>query len=221
MMSRTAAEKPADHEERLMTEDAALARVDILTVGYADAPSVAGTVGLVRDHDRVIVVDPGMVRSRSLILDPIARLDLTPQDVTHVFVSHHHLDHTVNIALFPNAEIVDYRSARRDDHVDQHQGEGYRLAPNTTVWVTPGHTAQDASLVVDTVEGLQAFTHLWWRSDRTPEVDPYATDQELLMENRVRVLEGVEIIIPGHGAPFRNPLPVEQRRHGSNRRTGV
>jgi glyoxylase-like metal-dependent hydrolase (beta-lactamase superfamily II) len=181
----------------------ALAEVDILTVGYADMPSVAGTVGLVRDGDRIIVVDPGMVRSRSLILDPIARLDLTPNDVTHVFVSHHHLDHAVNIALFPNAEIVDFRSARRDDHVDSHQGEGYKLGPNTTVWVTPGHSPQDASLVVDTSEGRQAFTHLWWRSDRTPEVDPYSNDPDALARNRLRLLEGVDIVIPGHGAPFR------------------
>jgi glyoxylase-like metal-dependent hydrolase (beta-lactamase superfamily II) len=179
------------------------AKVDILTVGYAEPASVAGTVGLVRDGDRIIVVDPGMVRSRSLILDPIARLGLAPNDVTHVFVSHHHLDHTVNIALFPNAEIVDFRSARRDDHVDSHQGEGYELGPNTTVWVTPGHSPQDASLVVDTAEGRQAFTHLWWRSDRTPEVDPYSNDPDALARNRHRLLEGVDIVIPGHGAPFR------------------
>jgi glyoxylase-like metal-dependent hydrolase (beta-lactamase superfamily II) len=179
------------------------ARVDILTVGYADMPSVAGTVSLVRDGDRIIVVDPGMVRSRSLILDPIERLGLTPDDITHVFVSHHHLDHTVNIALFPRAEIVDFRSVRSNDHVESHTGEGFRLAPNTTVWLTPGHTPQDASLVVDTADGRQAFTHLWWRSDRTPEVDPYAIDADELSRSRARLLDGVDIVIPGHGAPFR------------------
>ena len=57
-----------------MVEGVAPARVEILVVGYANSPSVAGTVGLVRDGDRVIVVDPGMVKSRSLILDPLERL---------------------------------------------------------------------------------------------------------------------------------------------------
>jgi len=184
-------------------EKVAPAKIDVLVVGYADAPSVAGTVGLVRDADRVIVVDPGMVKSRSLILDPIERLGISPDDVTHVFVSHHHLDHTVNIALFRNAEIVDFRTVRRDDQVNPHAGEGFQLAPNTTIWVTPGHSPQDASLVVDTAEGRQAFTHLWWRADRTPEVDPYALDQEELARNRRRLLDGVDIVIPGHGAPFR------------------
>jgi glyoxylase-like metal-dependent hydrolase (beta-lactamase superfamily II) len=186
-----------------MAEGNPLARLDILAVGYADSPSVAGTVGLVRDGDRVIVVDPGMVKSRSLILDPIERLGLTPDDVTHVFVSHHHLDHTVNIALFRRAEIVDFRTIRRDDHVEPHSGEGFKLASNTTIWVTPGHSPQDASLIVDTAEGRQAFTHLWWRSDRTPQVDPYSADPAELERNRQRLLVGVDVVIPGHGAPFR------------------
>jgi glyoxylase-like metal-dependent hydrolase (beta-lactamase superfamily II) len=186
-----------------MTEEIVRTRLDVLVVGYAGSPSVAGTVGLVRDGDRVIVVDPGMVKSRSLILDPLERLGISPDDVTHVFVSHHHLDHTVNIALFRQAEIVDFRTVRRDDQVNPHTGDGFKLAPNTTVWVTPGHTPQDASLVVDTAEGRQAFTHLWWRSDRTPEVDPYSVDPAELARNRARLLDGVDIVIPGHGAPFR------------------
>ena len=173
-----------------MVDVVAPAHVDVLVVGYADSPSVAGTVGLVRDGNRVIVVDPGMVKSRAL------------DDVSHVFVSHHHLDHTVNIALFRQAEIVDYRSVRRDDQVNAHVGEGFQLAPHTTIWVTPGHSPQDASLVVDTAAGRQAFTHLWWRSDRTPEVDPYALDPAELARNRQRLLDGVDVVIPGHGAPF-------------------
>jgi glyoxylase-like metal-dependent hydrolase (beta-lactamase superfamily II) len=186
-----------------VVESIALARVEILAVGYADSPSVAGTVGLVRDGDRVIVVDPGMVKSRSLILDPLERLGIIPDEVTHVFVSHHHLDHTVNIALFRQAEIVDFRTTRRDDQVNSHQGEGFKLGPNTTIWITPGHTPQDASLVVDTTEGRYAFTHLWWRTDRTPEVDPYARDPAELASSRQRLLDGVDVVIPGHGAPFR------------------
>jgi glyoxylase-like metal-dependent hydrolase (beta-lactamase superfamily II) len=186
-----------------LVEGIAPAQVEVLAVGYADSPSVAGTVGLVLDGDRVIVVDPGMVRSRSLILEPLERLGIAPEDVTHVFVSHHDLDHTVNIALFREAEVVDFRTTRRDDMVVSHVGDGFKLAPNTTIWVTPGHTPQDASLVVDTADGRYAFTHLWWRPDRTPEVDPYSTDPAELARNRQRLLDGVDVVIPGHGAPFR------------------
>ena len=177
--------------------------VDVLVAGYADLPSVGSTVSLVRDGDQRIIVDPGMVRDRRLILDPLEALGVRPADVTTVFVSHHHLDHLVNVALFPNAELVDLRTVRRDDQVHPHQGEGHPVGPRSRVWLTPGHTPDDATLVVDAADGRYAFTHLWWRTDRTPAVDPYAPDPDVLERSRRRVLEGVDIVVPGHGAPFR------------------
>jgi len=64
------------------------------------ASRVAGTVSLVRDGDRVIVVDPGMVPTRLAILNPLEELGISPVDVTNIVLSHHHPDHTVNMALF-------------------------------------------------------------------------------------------------------------------------
>ena len=49
---------------------------------------------------------------------------------------------------------------------------------------------------------MYAMTHLWWREDRTPEVDPIG-DQALIEPNRARVLAAADIVIPGHGGPFR------------------
>ena len=45
--------------------------VDLLHAGYT-GEHTASTVVLVRDGDAIIVVDPGMVARRSLILDPLA-----------------------------------------------------------------------------------------------------------------------------------------------------
>src|SRR3984957_11375407 len=85
------------------------ARLDVLFVGYAE-DRVAGTVSLIRDSDRVIVVDPGMVPSRSVILDPLAAFGVAPEDVTDVVLSHHHPDHTVNIALFGEVPVHDHQA---------------------------------------------------------------------------------------------------------------
>ena len=41
-----------------------------------------------------------------------------------------------------------------------------------------------------------------WREDRTPEVDPIG-DQAFIEPNRARVLAAADIVIPGHGGPFR------------------
>src|SRR6476469_6007364 len=94
---------------RRMAELSRTARLDVLVEGYVRMPHVAGTVSLVRDADRVVVVDPGMVADRDLILRPLRDLGVRPEDVTDVVVSRHHLDHTVNIALFPVVPVHDFQ----------------------------------------------------------------------------------------------------------------
>jgi glyoxylase-like metal-dependent hydrolase (beta-lactamase superfamily II) len=99
--------------------------VTVLTEGYVQAIEgrqlipgttpggarrVASTVALIQGESAIVVADPGMVTDRGLIVDPLKKAGVSPQDVTHIFISHHHPDHTMNMALFPNAEVVDFYS---------------------------------------------------------------------------------------------------------------
>ena len=179
-----------------------MASVHLLHAGYT-GERTASSIVLVRDGDALIVVDPGMVARRALILDPLRGLGVAPEAVTHVFLSHHHPDHTINIALFPNSEVVDFWARYIGDQWLDMPGDGYRLSPKSELWLTPGHTQQDASLIVEADDGVYAMTHLWWHSDRTPEVDPVADDQAALETGRARVLAVADVVIPGHGGPFR------------------
>jgi glyoxylase-like metal-dependent hydrolase (beta-lactamase superfamily II) len=179
-----------------------MSTVTLLHAGYAH-DRVGSSVVLVRDGDAVIVCDPGMVARRSLILDPLRDLGLAPEAVTHVFLSHHHPDHTVNIALFPEAEVVDFWARYKDDLWLDHDGDGYRLSPTSQLWLTPGHTEEDATLLVEAEDGVYAMTHLWWREDRTPDEDPLGFDQGQIEAGRSRVLAVADVVIPGHGAAFR------------------
>ena len=176
--------------------------VDVLHPGYT-GERVGSTVVLVRDADATIVVDPGMVAARGLILDPLAALGVVPDAVTHVFLSHHHPDHTMNVALFPNAEVVDFWARYIGDLWLDHDGDGHRLSPHAQLWLTPGHTEQDASLIVEADDGVYAMTHCWWHGDRTPEIDPFCRDQAVLAGSRQRLLEVADVFVPGHGPPFR------------------
>ena len=182
-----------------------MATVHPIHAGYIreEGTRVGSSITLVRDGDFLIVADPGFVASRSLILEPIAALGVDPAAVSHVFFSHHHPDHTVNAALFPNAEIVDFWARYKDDLWLDNGGDGWQMTPHAQLWLTPGHTDQDASLIVDAEDGTYAMTHLWWRTDMTPVVDPYASSQEVLEANRKRVLAVADVVIPGHGEPFR------------------
>ena len=78
------------------------ATVEVLHTGYG-GERVASTVCLIVDGGFVAIVDPGMVADRSMILAPLAARGLGPELVTDVIFSHHHPDHTLNAALFPNA----------------------------------------------------------------------------------------------------------------------
>ena len=90
--------------------------VDLLHAGYVrDGGRVGSSVTLVRDGDAIIVAGPGMAASRRAVVDSLADLGVAAEAVTHVFLSHHHPDHTVNVALFPNAEVVDFWARYRDD----------------------------------------------------------------------------------------------------------
>lgn len=176
--------------------------VHLLHAGYA-TDRVGSTVVLVRDGGALIVANPGMVADRRLILDPLAGLDVAPEDVTHVFLSHHHPDHAINVALFPHAEVVDFWARYRADEWLDHEGDGYRLSPRAELWLTPGHTEEDATLMVEADDGVYALTHLWWNADRTPVVDPLAWDQDAIERGRERVLAAADVVFPGHGESFR------------------
>src|SRR6266511_5318416 len=84
------------------------------------ARHVAGTVTLIQDDRAIVVADPGMVTERAFILEGLRKAGVAPEEVTHIFISHHHPDHTVNIALFPNAEVVDFWARYRGDLWQDH-----------------------------------------------------------------------------------------------------
>ncbi|MBA3687751.1 MAG: MBL fold metallo-hydrolase [Chloroflexi bacterium] len=181
----------------------------LLHAGYARDDGVASSISLVLDGAAVIVVDPGMVADTELILAPLRSLGVGADDVTHVVITHHHPDHTINIGLFAKAEVVDFWARYRGDQWLDHEGDGHRISPHTRLILTPGHTNEDATLLVETDAGVVACTHAWWRADGTPAVDPLADDQHALEASRKRILAEADIIVPGHGHPFVSGRPPE------------
>lgn len=190
---------------------ASSAEVHILFHGYAkdgetpEVSRVSSTVAFVREGDVRVIIDPGMVPGTKAMLEPLAALGVSPESITDVIFSHHHPDHTLNAALFPNARFHDNWAIYQGDRWESREAEGYELSPSIRLIETPGHTAQDITTLVGTKDGVVAFTHLWWFAEG-PADDPLATDNDALHRNRERVLRVAALIVPGHGAPF---TPVE------------
>jgi len=180
------------------------ARVDRVLDGSLTSTggAVRSTCTLVRDGDRVIVVDPGMAPGAAAILEPLARLGVRPEDVTEVVLSHHHPDHTMYAGLFPNAAVHDHWAIYRGDQWEDSDCDGRVLSPSVQLARTPGHTAEDLALIAGTPDGVVVTTHSWFNADTTPEdEDPEDLDQ--LREARRQILEVADLIVPGHGPAFR------------------
>ena len=195
-----------------------MAEVQILVTGYVkegEGPEenipafleghgalfVQPSVSLVRDGDILLMVDPGILRDVGSLHRALQSHDLTADDITHVFVTHQHIDHTRNVGLFKNAKVYDYASVYDGEHWGRH-ADGFQISPAIRIIQTPGHTDECASLVVQTDDGVVVMTHVWWFSDRTPDQDPLADDQDRLNASRRRILELADKVIPGHGEPF-------------------
>ncbi len=203
-MKRRTDEKMTNENNTLPTSSA---RVHILFNGYArdgETPAVsrvASTISFVREGAIRVIIDPGMTPDQNAILAPLAALGESPLSITDVVFSHHHPDHTLNAALFPNARFHDYWAIYHGDTWEDRPAEGYDLAPSIRLIETPGHTLQDITTLVGTPGGIVAFTHLWWSAEG-PADDPLAADMQAIHTNRARVLQIATLIVPGHGASF-------------------
>lgn len=192
--------------EGVTRPQSATAQVHVLANGYVrpdpdGTRHVGSSVSFIRDGETLVIVDPGFQASHQHILDPLARLGVTPDAITDVVFSHHHPDHTLNAALFPNARFHDHWAIyQHGDIWVSRPAEGFALSPSILLIETPGHTSQDITTLAGTPDGIVAFTHLW--AIPTAVEDALATDPPSLHANRVRVLQIAQRIVPGHASPF-------------------
>jgi len=171
------------------------------------ARSLSTSVFVIESGDKVLVGDPGEVRKGEWpkIMEKLANMGITPDDVDYVWIDHHHPDHIMHLGAFPNAPVVDFWSIYKDEIWTDHP-DNFEIIPGVTVVRTPGHTDEDSSLLVETDEGVMLITHMWWHNDLTPVIDPVGEDQASLDKNRKALLRKADLLFPTHGRIMRNPF---------------
>lgn len=183
--------------------------VKILITGFtnADSPATGSTdektcptVTLVRDGDLVMVCDPGVLDSQDMLIDVLKKEGLTVDDVTHVFITHSHIDHYRNIGMFPRAKTLEYWGIWDGGSCVEWDEQ---FTKDIKVIKTPGHNYDGLTLFVTTDEGTIAICgDVFWK-ENAPTPDPYASDLKELDKSRQLVMSSADFIIPGHAGMYK------------------
>ncbi|NXI76423.1 MBLC1 protein, partial [Rhipidura dahli] len=189
--------------------------VHVLRVGYSrpspDGSVLAdGSVTLVLGGPLTLLVDTGGPWLCPHLPGLLAAHGVSPGDVTHLVVTHGHSDHVGNLNLFPGATaLVGFDLSRGEGLYLPHglpHGVPLELHPgHLLVTPTPGHTRAHVSLLVTGTQlgtvavAGDAFEH----GEDEEEWRKLSEEPAVQRRSRARLAATAEVIVPGHGEPFR------------------
>ncbi len=191
-----------------------MAEVRVLIEGYVREENkrffASPATILIIDNNIKVLVDPGA--NKEMLLKALSKEGMRPEDIDVVFLTHYHLDHSLNIRLFPDKAIYDGGAIYKNDEWEEFSGN----IPNTNIEIvqTPGHAHEHVSLIVNTAKGKVCIAGdlFWWPDWHNQKTDtkslleledPYEKDHEKLVESRKAILKMADWIIPGHGKMFK------------------
>ncbi len=193
-------------------------QVHILVQGYAK-PGRSGeylaspTSSLIVSKGKKLLVDPGT--NQELLLAGLSKHGLTPHEIDGVFLSHYHPDHFLNLTLFSRVDLYDGTTLWRGEKEIEHNGNIMDM--DVELLPTPGHAPEHTSILVKSENDLICVAQdvFWWEDGKQDTTtveqllgfeDPFASDPALLQASRKLVLQKANVIIPGHGKKFTNPI---------------
>lgn len=181
-----------------------LAEVKVLLEGFLSNDfgdeKTQPTISLVTDGDVIMIVDPGTLESRQILIEKIMDAGFEVDDINYVFITHSHIDHYKNIGMFPNAKVLEFFGVWEDNKVTDYMDD---FTENIKILKTPGHNDTSLTLLVSTDQGKVAICgDVFWKENK-PEVDTYAQDLKKLQESRKLVQDMADFIIPGHGPMYK------------------
>jgi len=177
---------------------------------------IGSTVTLIKT-DKNILVDTGSFLDKEEIINKLRDEGLIPEKIDIVILTHLHLDHIINTYLFKNAKIFCKFNPKYPGqfHVPQEGClqktnllENTEIARDVKVILTPGHTLDMISVIVNTPKGKivitgDALSSEEWADLKKQPMNVLVYDIKKYNESRKKVLEIADYIIPGHGKMFK------------------
>lgn len=132
--------------------------------------------------EKNILIDTSSSNNKKEIIEDLKKLNINPEDIQIVILTHQHWDHNSNVNLFPNAEIYDFRDINK-------------IPKEFKVIKTPGHTKDSICLLYKKIlfSGDTLFHNGIGRTD-FPESQPEKMQESL---NKLKKIN-YKILCPGH-----------------------
>ena len=191
-----------------MRPDEMLPRVFLLKSGSIERDQAGNildarsSVTLIKTERGWIIVDTGQVGDEEEILKALVDLGLEKSDIDIIVNTHSHPDHCANNRLFSQAKTI-------------YPKDGELIAPGVRALVTPGHSPDSISVVVDAtiqqgdemaptsrrvVIAGDALPTLGNFQKRVPPAVHY--DRALAVASMNKIIAIADVVIPGHDRPF-------------------
>lgn len=178
---------------------------------------IGSTVTLIKT-DKNILVDAGTFKDKEKLLNSLKEEGLTPEDIDIVFLTHLHLDHIVNVHLFNKSMIM--LKLIKGEYPGQiqrlNQGtlerteikDGVEIAKDVECLLTPGHSGDMVSLIVNTDKGRiviagDAIPNKKMADLNNEPLPALIVDMNDFNKSRKKILEIADYIVPGHGDMFK------------------
>lgn len=184
-----------------------------------------GSTVIFIEAERKIIVDTGFdyesldtpfnqERNAENLTIAMQNWGITADDIDVVFITHWHRDHFGNREIFKKAVPIASQRLVERFGLEGFKGvaEGEEIADGVRVILTPGHTIDHASIIVNTMHGDMNMrvalagdaivSHSYFQSSRIWKYNADFYSSEAARESILRLVGLSDIIIPGHGVPF-------------------
>lgn len=188
-----------------------LAKVHVIQPGYAiwnkkmKTQKADGTISLVMSHENIIV-DTGLPKDKTTILNSLTKFELKPEDISYVICTHGDADHISNNNLFPRAKLIVGFDIYDGDVASFFQNS-LKIDSNVTVVSMTGHDDRSIGVNVATEAGLIVITgDLFEYEGDYREISnwvAFSKEPKQHIRNRAKVWEMADYIVPGHGKMFK------------------
>lgn len=188
-----------------------LAEIHIIQPGYAiwdekmKVQRADGTISLIISQKKIIV-DTGLPKDKSVILNGLRRYGLNPENIDYVICTHGDADHISNNNLFNNAKLIVGFDVYDNDVATFFQNS-LKIDTNVRVVEMTGHDDRSIGVQVLTDTGLVIIAGDLFEFEgdfkNISDWVAFSKEPKQHIKNRAKVWEMADYIVPGHGDIFK------------------